>query len=145
MDKRFIGAWSALSWELRPTGGGEPYYPLGKDATGMLIYSADGHMSVVLSKPGRAPFETPWLLEGSPAEKVAAMDSYVSYAGRYEIHEKENKVIHHVEFSLFPNWIGTAQERFFKFEQDDLVLSAAPFEKDGIEQAAFLVWRKLRG
>ena len=143
MDNRFIGAWTVASWELRPTQGGEPYYPLGKDCTGLLIYSADGHMSVVLSKPGRAPFETPFLFEGTPAEKIAAMESYTSYAGRYEVREKEGKVIHHVEYSLFPNWIGTAQERFFEFGQGRLTLSAAPFEKDGVEQAAYLVWKKL--
>ncbi len=141
MDERFIGAWSLVSWELRPTRGGEPYYPLGRDATGMIIYSADARMAVVLSKPGRAPFETAWLMEGTPAEKIAAMESYTSYAGRYEV--RKDRVIHHVEHSLFPNWIGTAQERLFKFVEGRLVLHAEPFEKDGIEQAAYLVWQKV--
>lgn len=144
MDDSFIGAWSLVSWELRPTRGGEPYYPLGKDSQGLLVYSADGYMSVVLMKPGRVPNGSPWLFDGTPAEKVAAMESYMSYAGRYEVREQEHKVIHHVEFSLFPNWIGTAQERLFGFEEDRLVLYTEPFESpDGVEQAAFLVWRKL--
>ena len=141
MDKHFIGAWSLVSWELRPTRGGEPYYPLGKDAVGLLIYSADGYMAVSLTTPGRAPFESPWLFEGTPAEKIAAMESYASYAGRYEV--RKDKVIHFVEHSLFPNWIGTAQERFFKFEGDRLVLYAEPFFKKDVEQAAFLVWQKV--
>lgn len=138
----FIGAWALVSWELRRADGGEPYYPLGKDAKGLLIYSADGHMSVVLSKSDRAPFETDFLLEGTPAEKVAAMESYMSYAGRYEV--RKDMVVHHVEYSLFPNWIGTAQERFYKFEQDGLTLSAAPFVKDGVEQTALIVWKKVK-
>ena len=141
MNKPFIGAWRLLTWELRPADGGEPYYPLGNDTTGMLVYSADGYMSVVLSKPGRAPFEQPWLFEGSPAEKISAMESYMSYAGRYEV--RKDSVIHHVEFSLFPNWIGTPQERFYKFDGDRLTLSAAPFVKDGVEQTAVIVWEKL--
>ncbi len=144
MDSRFVGAWTAVSWELRPTDGGESYYPLGKDAQGLLIYSADGYMSVSLMRPGRVPFETPWLLEGTPAEKVAAMESYTAYAGRYEVRESERKVVHHVEFSLFPNWIGTAQERLYRFEEDRLVLYTEPFASpDGNQQAAFLVWKKL--
>lgn len=141
MDDRFVGTWRLVSWELRASTG-EPYHPLGKDATGLLIYSADGHMAVSLSKPGRTAFETPFLFEGSPAEKMAAMESYASYAGRYEV--QGNKVLHHVEFSLFPNWIGTTQERFFAFEQGRLVLSAEPFEKDGKQQTAYLVWKKAR-
>lgn len=48
-----------------------------------------------------------------------------------------------MEYSLFPNWIGTDQERFFKFEQGRLVLYTEPFEKDGSEQAAFAVWKKI--
>lgn len=141
MANLFVGTWSLVSWELRPTRGGEPYYPLGKDAVGLIMYSADGYMSVVLTKPRRVPFETPWLLEGRPEEKLAAMDSYTSYAGRYKV--LKDRVIHHVEYSLFPNWVGTAQERFFKFEPGRLVLFAEPFEKDGVEQAAFAVWKKL--
>ena len=141
MDDPFVGTWHLLSWELRAASGGI-YHPLGEDAAGLLIYSADGYMAVSLTKPGRAPFGLPWLFEGAPAEKIAAMDSYASYAGRYEVREKESKVMHFVEFSLFPNWVGTTQERFFKFDQDRLVLSAAPFVKDGDEQTAFLVWKK---
>ena len=102
-------------------------------------------MSVSLMKPGRAPFETSWLFEGTPAEKVAAMETYAAYAGRYEVREQEQKVIHHVEFSLFPNWIGTAQERFYRFEEDRLVLYTEPFDSpDGGQQAAFLIWKKIR-
>ena len=44
-----------------------------------------------------------------------------------------------MEYSLFPNWVSTARERLFKFEPGGFV----PFEKDGTEQAAFAVWKKL--
>jgi len=142
MKDRFIGTWRLISWELRSTNG-EPFYPLGKDAVGQLMYSADGYMAVVLTKPGRVAFKSPWLMEGTSAEKIDAMDSYSSYAGRYEIREKEGKVIHFVEHSLFPNWNGTAQERFFKLEGDRLELSAALPMKDGIEQTVALVWKKI--
>ena len=143
MNNRFIGTWRLVSWELRATGR-EPFYPLGQDAVGQLIYTADGYMAVVLTKPGRAAFVSPWLMEGTSAEKIDAMDSYSSYSGRYEVREQEGKVIHYVEHSLFPNWIGTAQERFFKLKGDRLELSAALPLKDGIEQAAVLVWEKIR-
>lgn len=142
MKHRFIGTWRLLSWELRPTNG-EPFYPLGKDAVGLLIYTADGYMAVVLTKPDRAAFKSPWLMEGTSAEKIDAMDSYSSYAGRYEVREEEGKVAHFVEHSLFPNWIGTTQERFFKLEGDRLELSAALPLKDGIEQTVALVWKKI--
>jgi hypothetical protein len=34
----------------------------------------------------------------------------VAYAGRYSF--LGDHVIHHVELSLFPNWVGSDQERF---------------------------------
>lgn len=143
MKDRLIGTWRLVSWELRSTDR-EPFYPLGKDAIGQLMYSADGYMAVVLTRPGRVAFKSPWLMEGTSAEKIDAMDSYSSYTGRYEVREQEGKVIHYVEHSLFPNWIGTAQERFFKLKGDRLELSAALPMKDGIEQTAVLVWEKIR-
>jgi hypothetical protein len=33
----------------------------------------------------------------------------VAYAGRYSLHG--DRVVHHVELSLFPNWVGTDQMR----------------------------------
>lgn len=135
----FIGTWKLKSCEHRLQNG-EIFYPLGEAAGGILVYSADGWMSVILMKAGRPLFKTTGLFEGSPSEKISAVEGYVSYAGRFEI--LKEKVIHHVEFSLFPNWVGTAQERFYKFEKNKLLLFTPPFVMNGQEQSAYLVWER---
>jgi len=48
----------------------------------------------------------------------------VAYAGRYTFHG--NRIIHHVELSLFPSWVGTDQERSVELAEDRLTISASP-------------------
>ncbi len=59
--------------------------------------------------PNRATFAAGDLPSGSRDEKVHAAETYVSYCGRYEF--QGAVVIHHVELSFFPNWVGDDQER----------------------------------
>ncbi len=49
-----------------------------------------------------------------------AARNYISYSGKYEI--IDNKVIHHVEVSLVPDWTHTDLERTFEFSGDKLIL-----------------------
>jgi hypothetical protein len=48
----------------------------------------------------------------------------MAYAGRYSF--SGDRVIHHVELSLFPNWVGTDQQRSVELSGDRLILSARP-------------------
>jgi hypothetical protein len=50
--------------------------------------------------------------------------------------------VHHVEVSLFPNWVGSAQERVYACSGDRLSLSTAPLLQRGSEQRAYLVWER---
>jgi hypothetical protein len=43
-------------------------------------------------------------------------------------------VIHHVEPSLFPNWVGGDQERWVELAGDQLILSASPLLLAGKQQ-----------
>src|SRR5262249_28161055 len=110
--KPFIGTWMLLSCEHR-LDNGTVTYPMGKQPQGLIIYSPDGYMSAALMKPNRPEFQSMDLYGGTNAERAAAMDGYLHYAGRYEI--VKDTVVHLVELSLFPNWIGTQQIRYFKF------------------------------
>ncbi len=79
-------------------------------------------------------------LGGTVAEQATAAAGYISYAGPYEV--REDIVVHRVEVSLFPNWIGSTQERYYEFTGEHLSLSTAPLLLDGREQRAFLVWER---
>lgn len=135
-----VGAWSLVSFEVRAADG-RVSYPYGSDALGHIIYSPDGYMSVTIMSANRPDFETSDLLGGSLEERAEAARTYVSYSGPYEV--LAGRLVHHVEVSLFPNWVGGSQERFYELEDDRLRLSTAPMLLSGSEQQAHLIWARV--
>jgi hypothetical protein len=135
-----VGTWRLISWENR-TLDGAVSHPLGEDAAGYIAYNEDGYVFVAIMRPARRPFVAGDLLSGSTAEKAGAAETFVSYCGRYELHGET--VIHHVELSLFPNWVGVAQERLVKIDGDRLTLSTRPLLLEGRKQTAHLLWERV--
>ncbi len=73
-------------------------------------------------------------------EKIAAVEGYVSYSGRFEI--RGDKVVHHIEVSLFPNWIGVTQERLYEFKGDRLTLSTPLMLVGGRQLSTHVIWER---
>ena len=140
-ENSFIGAWRLESFEFR-SANGQVSYPYGQDVHGYIMYAQDGYMSVAFMRAGRPHFNSEDFLTGSIEEKVLAFDTYFSYCGKYEL--RGDKVIHHIEVSLFPNWTGKDQERFYRFDGDRLILSTPPLLAQGIEQTGHLIWKRSR-
>jgi len=138
-ENPFVGAWALVSFEVRSASGAITY-PFGHDVRGYIVYSHDGYMSVAFMQAGRAKCKSEDVRGASAEEKVSAMDTYLSYCGRYEV--RGDKVVHHIEVSLFPNWIGQDQERLFRLEGDQLTLSTPPMPIGGQEQTAHLIWKR---
>lgn len=136
-----VSTWRLISWEIRSVDGQKISYPLGKDAVGYIIYNQDGYMSVAISRPNRQEFAAGDLLGGSAEEKAQAASTYVSYCGRYEFHG--DTVSHHVDLSLFPNWVGVEQERLVELKGNRLSLSTRPMLLGGIQQTAHLIWERV--
>ncbi len=136
-----IGTWRLLSWENRSVVDGQVSYPLGKDAVGYIMYNPDGYMFVAIMGPNRLKFAAEDLLSGTTEEEARAEESYVSYCGRYEF--KGETVVHHVELSLFPNWVGVEQERLVEVRGNRLTLSTPPMLLGGIQQSAHLIWERV--
>jgi hypothetical protein len=139
MKDLFLGTWQLVSCEIRDTNG-YASYPYGQNAVGYLIYTSDGHISATLMSGERPQFVTADIAAASIDEQVMAFQTYLAYCGRYEI--QNNKVIHHIETSLFPNWVGVDQERFFEFKDNQLTLSTPPFLMNGKQQIGYLIWQQ---
>ena len=137
-----VGTWRLVSWENRSVGDGEVSHPLGKDAVGYIMYGPDGYMSVAISRPDRARFAAEDLLGGDTGERARAAETYVSYCGTYEF--RGETVVHFVELSLFPNWVGAEQERLVEVAGDRLVLSTRPILLGGVQRTAHLIWERVR-
>lgn len=137
-----IGTWRMVSYELESATGAISY-PYGRDPTGYLIYAADGYMSVAFMTGDRIPYAGGDRLRGTPEERAAAADTYVSYCGRYEL--REDRVIHHIEVSLFPNWVGVAQTRYFTLAGNRLTLRTPPLLMGGSTQTGRILWERAAG
>ena len=136
-----IGTWRLVSWENRSVEDGQLSYPLGEDATGCIMHNEDGYMFVAIMGPNRPRFAADDLLSATEEEEARAEETYVSYCGRYDF--DGDKVVHHVELSLFPNWIGGDQERLFDLRGSRLTLSTRPLLLRGIKQTAHLIWERV--
>ena len=137
----FVGTWKLISFESRLSSG-EVRHPLGPEPIGRIIYDGKGNMAVILTRSDRSSMASPDKKRASLQEKGAALDSFEAYFGTYDVDEARQVVTHHVEGALFPNWVGTAQERFYLFAGDRLELSTAPIAYGGDTAEAVLVWQR---
>lgn len=90
----------------------------------MLTYTADGWMWATLQRTDRGSLGTGTLAAATAEQRAAAAAGFLSYAGRYSADTET--VVHHVELSLFPDWVGDDQVRLIDWVEDDLVLSTPP-------------------
>jgi hypothetical protein len=101
-----------------------------------LVYTADGTVIVVSTRADRPLL--PSHVSGNdfsgatPEEKASAADGSVAYAGRYEV--QGDRVLHHVEVSLFPNWVGTTNVRGYQWNGNMLILSTPPDAEGGVRR-----------
>jgi hypothetical protein len=137
-----IGTWRLRSWKNKASDG-SVVDPLGEDPIGYIFYRPDSYMSVEIMAANRAPYHDPDVFGGTADERSAAISTYLSYAGPFEVLKDEDTVIHHIEVCSFPNWIGDAQLRFAKLNGDLLTLSTKPMTFQGMERTAELVWERV--
>ena len=130
--RSLIGTWRLVEWTFT-VDDSRPTRPWGGNPEGLLTYTEDGRMSASLMSNGRpgAPTRT---LSAAPIEiRAAAAAGYLSYAGSYSIDGSD--VLHHIELSLMPNWVGTTERRLIEWTPSedgfDLILSTPPTKTDG--------------
>lgn len=134
-----LGSWRLVSCEHRRADG-IIELPFGPAPLGKIVYSADGGMIVLITDPNRPPARSPQFFEASDPELAGAARGCVAYSGRWKI--RGNEVVHDVEQSLFPNWMGNPLVRAFRANGNLLTLSTGPFFIHGIEYTAVLVWQR---
>ena len=112
-----VGSWQLVDFLISFSGDRSPVRPMGEGARGLVTYGADGWMSAVLSRGDRAAVGTASLeaYQGvaDPA-KVAAFDSYLSYAGCWSVETSPDgvsEVVHQVDLALVPELVGQSLRR----------------------------------
>ncbi len=103
---------------------GEEVHPYGEIPFGWLMYLRNGRMAVILMRPDRPNFEAASPLGGTREEIEDAYRGFDAYCGTYTFYSRRSRIVHHVEASKFPNWVGTDQTRSLHLESGRLCMSA---------------------
>jgi hypothetical protein len=115
-----IGTWRLERWEIVYEDGRPPECPLGEDAEGFLIYTADGYVSASLARARR-----PLLDQGDDSARARAFDAYFGYAGRYVL--RDGAILHRIVIAPNPALTGVETLRNARLEGDRLILSGPDF------------------
>lgn len=138
-----LGAWRLVAWRI--AGAGKSSEPFGPGADGLIVYTADGWMNASIARADRARLSAGSVRQASAAEQCAAFESYFNYAGPYTLRAIDGvaHVVHSVQFSLNPNFVGSEQVRRIRFDGDNrLRLSADESVGSGLRQHG-LDWRRV--
>ncbi len=138
-DNPLLGTWRLISYEIESPDG-TVSRPYGARPRGYLVYTADGYLALAIMAEARAAYAVPDRLLASTAEKAAAAETYQSYAGRYTV--EAERVIHHIEVSLIPNWAGGDQVRYYRLEGTRLTLRTPPMAVGGAGRTGRVVWER---
>ena len=143
LRRQLIGTWRLVSYVERDVDSGEENHPMGEHPLGLIMYAPDGFMSVQLSARGRSPFRKNDPYCGTPEEYAEAASSYIAYSGPFHVNPLNSSLVHEMQVSLFPNWLGQRQVRLAQIEGDLLRLATAtPMNFGGGRKTATLVWRR---
>jgi hypothetical protein len=146
----FAGTWRLLEYSFHYEDGAVER-PWGDEVIGYLLYSPQGYMSANLSpahrnwryRMARLKAEVP-AAEDRKAARLARGSvprDYIAYSGPYEL--KDGTIIHHVEVSLFPHWLGLPQVRYYQFCGDRLTLRTPQITSGRSRLVAQLLWQRV--
>ena len=117
-----LGGWELVSFVARDVATGEDRRPLGAAPRGLILYTADGHMSAQLAE--------------------SDMGEYIAYGGRYSVNEETATLHHDVTISMMPELLTQPQFRNASIDGDRLTLSATRSDDAGVTTHSSLVWRR---
>lgn len=137
LKEQIIGVWSLVSYRSIDVKG-NLVYPLGEDATGFLMFHPEGYMSAQLMRQNRPIYSSKDLHDGSIEEMAEAASGFLAYAGKYEVNEENDTLLHYVEVSMNPIWLGQEQPRVAKIEGNKLSIY------NGLNPDQKLVWKRIK-
>jgi hypothetical protein len=130
---RLVGVWKLRSC-LRTFKDGRTEHPFGEKPVGRIEYDKAGRVSALLMRPGRRSTLPP----GTELDNDA-VTGFVAYFGTFDIEEATQTVIHHIEASLAPSWVGTDLKRRFRFDASHLLLTRPAPDSSSSDE---LVWER---
>jgi lipocalin-like protein len=115
--ERLIGSWTLISWITENVETRERTSLHGRHPSGVLVFTPTQRWVSLLTADNRVAPST-------DAERIAAYLTMVAYSGRYRI--EGDKVITTPDVSWNSSLVGREQVRFFRFEDDRLIIESTP-------------------
>ncbi|MFD2599118.1 lipocalin-like domain-containing protein [Sphingobacterium corticis] len=141
IKNELTGSWKLLSYIEISTDGADSFFPLGNTPNGLLIYSADGYMSVQINGSDEKQ-ET--LLEDSAKYADINYRNFLVFSGTYYTDNVQATVVHDVITSVTPSLVGKTVERDVTFEADILYLkSTRPIFSHGKMVNSYMTWQRV--
>lgn len=84
-------------------------------------------MSALLSHPERPVYRSEDRYTATDAEIRDSFLKFLDYCGTYAFHENEGFMLHRVQGSSLPNWVGSVQKRFYVLNGSCLTISRHRF------------------
>ncbi|WP_166462915.1 lipocalin-like domain-containing protein [Amycolatopsis acidicola] len=135
------GTWDLVDF-VRIVDGNPIGQVLGPEPVGKISYSPDGRVTALLMRRDREWPAGAEFLTADDAERGAAAFGFVGYGGRFSL--EGEKVVHHLDISLYPEHPGTDLVRRVRWEQDRLVLATEErTTRSGRRMWDELTWRRL--
>jgi hypothetical protein len=118
------GRWKLIAAEDLRTDGSVARYPWGRHPVGSIVVEGGACYLQIMSS------DVPSFAAGAttPGEqmKAALLSTYIAYSGPCTINETEGSMTLKVEAAWRPDYVGTEQKRFFRFENGKLLFGPAP-------------------
>jgi hypothetical protein len=131
-DPTIEGRWKLLAAEDIRADGSVARLPWGAHPVGSIVVDRGACYLQIMSS------DTPSLTTASPAGeqmKATLLSSYIAYSGPCVIDAAAGSVTLKVEAAWRPDYVGTEQKRFFRFESGKLLFGPAPNSvRSGSEQ-----------
>jgi len=118
------GRWKLVAAEDLRADGSVGRYPWGRHPIGSIVVEGGACYLQIMSSD--VPSFT---AAGTPVGeqmKAALLSTYIAYSGPCTVNEPEGSVTLTVEAAWRPDYVGTEQKRFFRFDNGRLIFGPAP-------------------
>jgi hypothetical protein len=141
--KDLVGTWTLVSITLDQDGRKTDMY--GANPQGQVMYDANGHFSVIITRSDLPKFASNNRMTGTPEENEAIVHGSFAYFGTYSVSEADKIISSHIESCTFPNFNGADRKTSFNISGDELntTVVSGPLTSIGTGRS-YLVWKRTK-
>src|SRR5262245_33977390 len=118
------GRWKLIAAEDLRADGSVARYPWGRHPIGSIVVEGGSCYLQIMSSD--VPSFTAGATTVGEQMKAALLSTYIAYSGPCTVNDAEGSVTLKVEAAWRPDYVGTEQKRFFRFENGKLLFGPAP-------------------